>query len=263
MSHRWSRVDFGATVSRMQSPTIAVLDKATRLIDALAVRGGASATLSELVAATGLPPGTAGRVLRDLVRLGWADQPGLRGGYRLGPRAGALGLAQGHRARFFADAGEFLPALAERIAAPVSVACLRGLRRCVLHEWFPGAGVRHPALEERDDLWVTAGGRMLTAMLPAAERRRIISCAGLPGRADWPGVSTREDLADELAWIRRRNLAVQRLPQRPHASAAVAIDDGEGGRLAIGFHIPRALWNEARVTELQRTVAALKERLSR
>lgn len=241
--------------------SVAVLAKATSLIDALAERGGEPATLGELAAAAGLPNGTAGRLLKDLVLLGWADQHGRRSGYRLGPRASGLGLAQRHRARFFELARACLPALAQRINAPVSVACLRGLRRRTLHEWLPDAGERQPLLDERDDLWVTAGGRLLAAHLPAAERRQLIARVGLPARSDWPGVATADDLRDELTWIRRQNLATQRLKHRIRSSAAVAVPDGAGGLLAVGFHVAPEQWHAARVADLRRTVASLAARI--
>jgi IclR family acetate operon transcriptional repressor len=245
----------------VEQASVAVLAKATRLIDALAERGGEPATLSELAAAAELPQGTAGRLLKDLVQLGWADQTARRGGYRLGPRARGLGLAQRHRARFFELARDCLPALARRLGAPVSVACLRGLRRRTLHEWLGDGDERQPTIDERDDLWVTAGGRLLTAHLPAAERRQLITRVGLPAPGDWPGVATPDDLRDELAWIRRQNLAMQRLRHRPRSSAAVAVPDGEGGLLAVGFHVAPAAWNETKIADLRRTAAELAERI--
>lgn len=235
----------------MEDVRVAVLAKATRLVDALAARGGDAAPLSALARAAGLPLSTAGRLMRDLVALGWADQPGRRGDYRLGPRARTLGLAQRHRGRFFAAARERLPALAQRLRAAVSVACLRGRRRCLLHEWLPDGGERRPVLEEDGDLWVMAGGRLLAAFLPAAERRALVAAVGLPGPTAWPGVANRDDLAAELAWIRRQNLAFQRLPQREAASAAVAVPDGDGGLLALGFWVPRGQLDEGRIAVLR------------
>ncbi len=116
-------------------------------------------------------------------------------------------------------------------------------------------------LEQRDDLWITAGGRLLTAHSPAPARRQLIARVGLPSRRDWPGVANHADLRAELAWIRKRNLAIQQLKHRQHFSAAVAVADGDGGLLAVGFHVRAAEWDDARVADLQAAVAELAQRL--
>lgn len=246
----------------VERAAIAVLGKATLLIDLLAERAGEPASLSALADAAGLPPGTAGRLLKDLVALGWADQDANRGGYRLGPRARGLGLAQRHRERFFAAARPLLAALAERLGACVQVACLRGRRRCVLHEWRPAGIDRPPVLEEHDDLWSTSSGRLLVALAPTAERRALLTELPAPDPADWPGIDGAADLHDELAWIRRRNLATRPAPRRGDPSAAVGVPDGEGGRLAVGFYVPPGGLDAARIAALQEAGRDLAARLA-
>ncbi len=240
---------------------VAVLAKATRLIDGMAAKGGGSQTASELAASAGLPMGTACRLLRDLVVLGWADQDTRRGGYRLGPRARTLGIAQRHRVRFFAKARGELAALAESLRSPVVVACLRGTRRCILHEWHPAGIERRSLLEEHDDIWLTSTGRVLVAWLPTAERRKLLDIIKSPSSNEWPGVDHYEDLVDELRWIRRRNLAIRPAPRAGQASAAVMVPDGDGGRLAIGFRTESAQLSPAAIALLQEVGGRLSHRL--
>lgn len=235
----------------VEKVSVAVLVKATRLVDALAARSGEPVALAVLAAEAAMPLGTAGRLLRDLVVLGWADQDGLRSGYRLGPRARSLGLAQRHRVRFFAAARPLLADLTERLRAPVGVACLRGVRRCILHEWHPAGVERQPVLEEHDDLWQTSTGRILVAFLPTPERRALLAQVPLPSSDDWPGIDRHEDLVQELGWIRRRGLATRPTPRQGNASAAVRVPDGDGGWLAVGFYVPPGQLDQARIALLQ------------
>lgn len=238
-----------------------MLIKATRLLDALAEGDGSPVPLAGLAAIAGLPQGTAARLLRTLEQLGWADHAGQRGGYRLGPRVRALGQAQRHRQRFFAAAAGVLPALAEALAAPVTVSMLRGCRRCMLHQWAPAGREHHPALDQRDDLWATASGRLLAARLDAAARRRLLRELGPPKRGAWPGVATLDDVRAELAWIRRRNLAVARPRGEGLAAAAMGVEDGEGGLMAVGFYVEADGWDPAWVKFLAMAVAEVQRML--
>lgn len=239
---------------------ISALTKGTRLLDELAGHGEAM-PLSVLASASALPQATAARLLRTLEHLGWVDHAGRRGGYRLGPRVRALGLAQRHRQRLFAAATLELPRLADVLGAPVTVSVLRGGRRCLLHQWAPAGGELHPVLDERDDVWSTASGRLLVARLGVAARQRLLSELGVPLRGTWPGVFTREDVCAELAWIRRRNLAVMRPRGERLAGAATGVEDGEGGLVAVGFYAPSGDWDPVRVERLAAAVEALARRL--
>ncbi|MBN8527257.1 MAG: hypothetical protein J0M02_18140, partial [Planctomycetes bacterium] len=78
----------------------------------------------------------------------------------------------------------------------------------------------------------------------------------------WPGVANRDDLAAELGWIRRQNLAYQRLPQRAAASAAVAVPDGDGGMLALGFWVPRGLLDDERIAILRQAGRELAAKIA-
>ncbi|MBN8527470.1 MAG: MarR family transcriptional regulator [Planctomycetes bacterium] len=70
-----------------------LLDRATTLIGVLGARPGEPRSVHQLAAEARLPPATCTRILKRLVDLGWADQDGNRGDYRLGPRAYALTAA--------------------------------------------------------------------------------------------------------------------------------------------------------------------------
>lgn len=245
----------------MAVETVSVLIKATRLLDVLAESNGGAVPLAGLAAAAALPPGTAARLLRTLERLGWADHAGPRGGYRLGPRVGALSQAQRHRQCFFSAAAAVLPALAEEIAAPITVSMLRGCRRCLLHQWTPSGCESHPALDLRDDLWATASGRILAARQNVKVRRYLLRELGSPGRGVWSGVATCDEVRAELAWIRRHNLAISRPRSQGLAAAAMGVVDGEGGQMAVGFYIQVGEWDPARVKRLAAAVEVLAQKV--
>src|SRR5690606_29067635 len=88
--------------------------------------------LRALATESGVPASTCVRLLRDLVALGWVDQSGPRGGYRIGPRAASLTHQQAYRGRLVEVARPEATRLARRLRAQVIVAVLRGAQRLVV-----------------------------------------------------------------------------------------------------------------------------------
>lgn len=239
-----------------------VLVRATRLL----VRLGAhpsGISLRALAAESGLPPSTCVRLLRDLVQLGWADQDGPRGDYRLGPRAASLDHDLPYRGGLVAMAKPVVAALAGRLDAQVLVAVLRGDRRLVVLR-AEGRGDRDPlCLAEERELYASASGRLLVAHLPWRARRRLVDAIGPPGPRQWPGVGTWDELGRECAAIRRDALVVNRPADGDRNAVAVAVPDGDGGTAALAIGLLKYAWDErAAVAEARRAAAALRRRLS-
>jgi DNA-binding IclR family transcriptional regulator len=224
---------------------IQVLNRASRLLELLAETGAAGRALGELATDSGLPPATCTRVLHDLASLGWVDQLGPRGRYRLGPRFAALAEARAYRRRLIAITEPILARLHERYGDRVVLAALRGdTGRLLLIEYGhpPGHARRY---DEKMDAYASASGRALLAQLTWQQRRRWVNANSLPTAKQWPGVQRWNELGTECARIRRCGWAENHPAAHPWSGIGVAIPDGEGGWAAIGLSCDRADWSPA------------------
>ncbi len=236
---------------------ISVLARTAVLVELLAKAGAAGHALRDIAARASLPPATATRLLHDLCELGWADQQGLRGRYRLGPHLQALGERRHYRGRLLAAATPVLTALARRQQARVVLAVLRRGRRLALLELGDDS---LPNLSERDDLYASASGRMLIAQLPWRLRRRLIEAAGLPGTGQWPEAATWSELNSQCAEARRRGWC-ENHPRGNLVGVGVAVPDDEGGVAAIGVAVERARWGRTVIDAARRAAAQITRRL--
>lgn len=219
-----------------------VLARSVTLLRRLAAAPGAGTV--EIAATAGLPAATAARLLADLRALGLADQDGVRGGWHLGPQVYALAQATAYRGIPLQRFAPAMHALARRHRCGVVLACLRGAHRItLLHLPRPGRP-GGTAYTESDDVWTTAGGRLLAALQPPRPRRRLIAAAGLPGPA-WPGVLTARELEAELRAIAAQGQCEMTGPLS--RSLAVPVRDAGGRVLAsLGVYrlptVPAAEW---------------------
>ncbi len=214
-----------------------LLERATSIIAAL---GAEPLALHAVARATLLPPATCTRILKELVRLGWADQDGNRGDYRLGPRAYAVTSATPYRQQLVGSMAPAMRALAGRWpTAGIVLVVLRPWRRHLLWECgaYNGAATGRLRLVA-EELWSGASGRVLVAALPARERHRWIDHVGLPPPSVWRGIATSRELLGALAEIRRDGCAELLQPRRKLWAVAVPIPDGAGGTAALGAYLP-------------------------
>ncbi len=234
-----------------------LLDRATCLIAALGGSGGGALALGAVAARAGIPPATCSRLLKRLAALGWVDQDGNRGTYRLGPRAFALAAGEPYAPALVAVALPAMRALADASGGGCTLSVLRPWRRVLLWECGGVHGGGRQSLRAEDDVWTRASGRLLVAALPAAQRARWIAHLGLPGARQWPGLATRGELLAELAALRRQAWAQADDPRLGVRGAAVLVDDHAGGHAALGLFLPTARWSEDSLTHLRRAGARL------
>lgn len=237
---------------------IAVLARVTTLIEQLAAAGDEGLVLSDVAARAGLPPATATRLLQDLCTLGWADQAGPRGRYRLGPRMESLSNLRPYRGRLVAAATSILSQLADRFNAYVTLAILRNGHRLVLFD----RGMEIAPLEERSDLYESASGRMLVAQLPWQARRRLMDIIGLPQSNQWREIGTWFELNATCAEARRQGYIINDQPSCPMLGVGAPVPDGTGGMAAIGMAVERQFWSPAVIDAVRAAAAAIAQRLT-
>jgi DNA-binding IclR family transcriptional regulator len=181
------------------------LDKAIDVLEHLSDAGSARG-ITEIARALRVPKSSAHRLLKTLVRRGFAEQDG-SGRYRVGPALIALGLAARDRDPVVVLARPVLESEAEALGETVFLAAPRG-RQIVVLDKADGRGFLRaaPTVGQRVPVAATAVGRLAMAFDPDR-----FPCAEHPTTAFTPATRTDpEAIAAEIARARRDGFAMNR-----------------------------------------------------
>jgi IclR family transcriptional regulator, KDG regulon repressor len=197
----------------MSRDRVQVIERATDILDIL-IEG--SATLTEIVARTGLPKGTAFRILSSLSYGDRVVKDPLTARYMLGPGTwrlvqaavdaqGSLGLI----------ARTALTGLWRSSAETITLNIRMGLERVCIEEMRSPLPLLHTAgVGSRIPLHVGASGKVILAFTAAEQRERILDCLSFD-RLTSSTVTDRAALERELEAVRQRGWAVsmgERIP---------------------------------------------------
>ncbi|AUH49644.1 IclR family transcriptional regulator [Chromobacterium sp. ATCC 53434] len=200
-----------------------------RGLEVLAAFRPGEGTLSnqELARRTGLPKSTVSRLSHTLTRLGYLQQDGDGGQYRLGLALLALGTAAlaGYDVR--ASAAPLMREFALANNVSVSLALCDGSDMVYLETCRSQARVSvQLSTGSRVPLATTAIGRAYFAGLPQAEREALLPLLAARHGADWPALETR--LRQACADYRLRGYTA-------------SFGEYEPDVMAVGIHLPALL----------------------
>lgn len=181
------------------------LDRGLAVITSFDAEHGAQ-TLSDVARETGLSRATARRLLLTLVKLGYVRADGRR--FELTPKVLDLGYAYLSSLNVPQIAQPYLEELSEEVNESVSVSVLDGcdviyIARVPTKHIMTiavGLGTRLPA-------WCTSMGRVLLAVLPAAERAKLLDHVALEAFTP-KTIRTRGALAKELDAVAKQGWAL-------------------------------------------------------
>lgn len=201
------------------------LDRAFEVLELMSLAGDEIA-LSRLATESGLPVPTIHRLVRTLVRSGYVMQmPSRR--YVLGPRL--IGLGRSAAETVEAWATPHLRTLAESSGETANLALLDGDQVVYVAQ---AASTRHTMrmftqVGRRVYAHCTGVGKVLLALLPPEQVRRIVTAAGMPAVTERT-ITDLEALLVELARVRDQGYAV---------------DDGEqeSGVRCVALPVPGAI----------------------
>ncbi|NYD54717.1 IclR family acetate operon transcriptional repressor [Microbacterium pseudoresistens] len=211
---------------------------------------GGDVSLVELTGATELPRPTIHRILRTLIKLGYARQlPSRR--YALGPRLIRIGA--GANRQFGALARPQLEQLVEDLGESVNMAILDvDLIVYVAHVSSQHSMRMFTEVGRRASLHNTGAGKAILAQLPDDTVRSIIGRTGMAALTEH-SITDLDDLLAELERIRARGYAIDEQEQEigvrcyamavPNAPTPTAVSvsgpvsrvDGEFGERAVPF----------------------------
>lgn len=233
------------------------LGRAFELLERLADAGG-ELGLSQLAAATRLPPPTIHRIMQTLVAQGYVRREQSRR-YALGPRLIRLGEVAGHTMGRWAM--PYLGELVAEIGETANLAMLEGDEVVYLAQVPSRHSMRmFTEVGRRVMPHCTGVGKALLAGLPDAEVREMVARTGLPAQTE-STISDVETLMVELESIRERGYAVDDGEQEIGVRCVAVSVNGTPARIALSVSGPSARVTEGRVAEiapvLQRAAARL------
>lgn len=155
-------------------PGVKSIDRAARLLHALAEAGPEGAMLSDVARTSGLGKATTHRLLAALVGVGFVFQESTRR-YRLGAGLATLGQ-RAHRQDFAALAQPFIARIAAATADTVYASVREGVAAICVAREVGGFPIRTLSLEvgHRRPLGVGSGSLAILAFLPDDEVDRIL-----------------------------------------------------------------------------------------
>ncbi|MDR3437802.1 IclR family transcriptional regulator [Telmatospirillum sp.] len=228
-----------------------LLDRCVEVVELMALspmpRG-----VSEISATLDLPKTAAYRLLRKLCDLGWVEQVGEDGPYRLTLRLALLGNSLLLASGLTQTAQPLLDRLAEgtRELVRLTVANERGLSWAAFAQGAP-PGIRYqPSISGAVVLHATASGKAFLAALPEPQALEMARGQGLGKQRPGPRtVASEDELRRDLALIRQQGYAVIDEEAEPEIKAvAVAIRQKDGpplGTLSVAG--PRSRLSDERI----------------
>jgi len=159
-------------------PTIQVIDRAARLLDALAA-GGGRAPLKSVAAETGLHPSTAHRILGALAEAGLVERD--NGSYALGRKLRTLGARVRRGTDVRDEAIDVMRDLCARVGETVNLTVREGDEVVYVERVSAARMMRvEQVIGSRAPLHVTAVGKLMLGELGNAAVRAYARRTGLP-----------------------------------------------------------------------------------
>lgn len=262
MSRSLDESSVSAPSSSDAGMAIQVLDRATRLLDALAAESDPVA-LKDLARSTGLHTSTAHRILNDLVIGRYVDRVD-NGMYQLGMRLLELGSLVKGRLNVREAATEAMRALHQMTGQTVNLSVRQGDEIVYIDRaWSERSGMQVVrAIGGRAPLHLTSVGKLFLSAMDPRQVKSYCSRTALTGSTSNSIVSP-EKLDQELNFVRKHGYARdnEELEMGVRCIAAGIHDDS--GKLVAGLSIsaPSDRMQDAWITQLVDTANRISEAL--
>ncbi len=238
-----------STLCRMNRARVQVIERATDILEILAE---GAATLTEICFRTGLPKGTAFRILSSLAYGDRVLKDPLTNRYVLGPGTWRLAQAASDSLGPLAlVARPELTALWQATTETVTLNMRMGLERVCIAELRSPHPLLHTAgIGSRIPLHVGASGKVILAYTEAEQRERILDLLTYEPITS-STISHRQALVDELALVRARGWAVSMGERIPGAAGvSVPVCGASGLVMSLSLLGPAERLTDDRRTEL-------------
>jgi DNA-binding IclR family transcriptional regulator len=238
------------------------VDRAISVLEILAQRGEAG--VSEVAGEIEVHKSTAFRLLGALEARGLVEQSGERGKYRLGFGIVRLAGAVTGRIDITQQGRPVCERLAEEIGETVNLAVMQEHYAINLYQVRGQAAVTaHNWVGQLTPLHATSSGKVMLAHLPAEERARLLSQAGLK-KVTPRTITAKAKLEKNLAEARERGYAwtLEELELGLHAIAAPVRNQDGRVVAAVSASGPSYRFTEERLHELAPVLVKGAEEIS-
>ena len=242
---------------------VRALDRALQILDAFSLEQS-ELTLSELAAATELPPSTTLRLLAILDQHGYVEKSKDTDRYRIGVTMFERGSIYIQTTTVEAEAAEPLATLARETNQTASLAVLDRTDIVHIAVYQPERAIRYFApVGQREMAHCTGLGKVLLSGLPNGALQEIVDQRGLPGRTDRT-ITTLTALRAELDEVRRNGYAVDNEESLIGLKcvAAPIFDDRDQVTAAVSASGPAAEFVEEALPFLIEAVRTTASRIS-
>ncbi len=223
---------------------IQVLNRAFDILEMCAKNSEKAYSLREIADQLQLNQTTCANIVKPLVTRNYLEQTGYRGGYRLGSKVFHLAGNFSFRKNLVQVAKRQMEEMVDELNETCMLSVLRknDMKRIVLYEVLS-----HNELFVRTDIeksaYSNASGRLLLAYLPDKELETLVDRFGMPGVAEWPGITTREKLFNEFKKIRESGISLNNNPSHI-VGIAVPVKDGDEVIASLGLYMPEVRYRD-------------------
>lgn len=185
---------------------IQVIDRSFDILELLGSCPEEGRPLSYISEKVGLKKTTCSNILRTLLDRGYVEQTDGKRNYKLGFKAYKLVGAPKFHERLAELSRDALQCLFLDTCETVVLATIEGSRRIVVSQIELTTGIT-ARIHHSNTIYRSATGRVILAWYPEKKFNLTLDRIGLPDVADWPEVTSREELVAQLKDIRESGYA--------------------------------------------------------
>lgn len=243
---------------------IQVLDRAFDILEFVASRENGGISLKEISDHLSLNQGTCANIIKSLSKRKYLEHVGPKKGFRLGPMATFLMGNFSLRPLLVLAAKDIVDALSVELNENCLLGVIHHEKRLLVYSTSIDHDLSVRNKPERD-VYETASGRLLLALMNEPEKLAFLDRQGLPDAAVWKDVQTREALLKELDRIKKEKMVVSQTASHV-VGVAVPVFKNASAVAALSTYLPESRF-EAKaqkniITKLKTASDSISRKLS-
>jgi|SRR5690606_6204435 len=242
---------------------IQVLNRALDIIELISKDTNKTFTLSEIADELQLNHATCANIIKTMVTRNFIEQVGPKKGYKLGYMLYQIVGDKSFEEKLKKAATHYMSDLTKKLSENSLLAILKGRSRLIVHEEQAEHELMVRSAKEKD-VYNSASGRLLVALLPEKEQEAFIARYGIPSKDIWPEAATKKGLQQALDAIRACGYARQATASHIIGLACGLLEDGRV-IASLSVYLPASRMSENKekeiIQELQNTASLLEEHL--
>jgi DNA-binding IclR family transcriptional regulator len=216
---------------------VLVIIKALDILELIAQADGKALTLTEISTSLKMSQPTVANIINTMISRGYIEHVGKKKGYKLGPSSFRLTNEVSYEKGLIEASREAMDQLTAQIDETSILAVLRNQKRYILHISKTNQEIQ-VQLSPEINVYETASGRLLLALLTEREKENFIQINGLPEKSIWPEAHTPSLLKTALLDIQTKGLVKTNLANRHVIGFAVPIKTDEKTSAALSLFLP-------------------------